>query len=104
LLDRVCDLHVLSTLEADRAWFVEHGRLTSHRAKGIGALVNALCAELRPFARLLTDAFGIPDRALSAPIAGAEEAPRWRRAVVAAGVSGGGPDRRVSRTSLPMTR
>jgi acyl-CoA oxidase len=83
LLDRLCDLHVLSMLEADRAWFVEHGRLTPRRAKGIGALVNALCAELRPFARLLTDAFGIPDRALSAPIAQGAEAARQAEAAAA---------------------
>ena len=83
LLDRVCDLHVLATLEADRAWFVEHGRLTPHRAKGIGALVNQLCAELRPFARLLTDAFGIPERALSAPIAQGAEAARQAEAAAA---------------------
>jgi acyl-CoA oxidase len=83
LLDRVCDLHILSILDADRAWFVEHGRLTPHRAKGIGGLVNALCAELRPFARLLTDAFGIPDRALSAPIAQGAEAARQAEAMAA---------------------
>jgi acyl-CoA oxidase len=83
LLDRVCDLHVLSTVEAERAWFVEHGRLTPHRAKGIGGLVNALCAELRPFARLLIDAFGIPDRALSAPIAQGAEAAREAEAMAA---------------------
>ena len=83
LLERVCDLHVLSTLEADRAWFVEHGRLASHRAKGIGGLVDTLCAELRPFARLLTDAFGIPERALSAPIAQGAEATRQAEAMAA---------------------
>src|ERR671927_1328949 len=28
LLERVCDLYALTTIEADRAWFLEHGRLT----------------------------------------------------------------------------
>ena len=33
LLDTVCDLYALSTIEADKAWFLEHGRLTPARAK-----------------------------------------------------------------------
>ena len=28
LLDTVCDLYALSTIEADKAWFLEHGQLT----------------------------------------------------------------------------
>ena len=69
LLDRVCDLHALATIEADRAWFLEHGRLTAARSKGITAAVNELCRELRPHARALVDAFGIPESLLAAPIA-----------------------------------
>ncbi|WP_197318622.1 acyl-CoA dehydrogenase [Saccharomonospora sp. NB11] len=61
LLDKVCDLHVLSTIEADRAWFLEHGRLTSARAKAVVAGVNRLCGELRPHATTLVDAFAIPE-------------------------------------------
>ena len=33
LLDKVCDLYALSTIEADKAWFLEHGQLTPTRAK-----------------------------------------------------------------------
>ena len=71
LLDRVCDLHVLSSIESDRAWFLEHGRLTSARAKSVIEAVNDLCAGLRPHARDLVDAFAIPEQFLAAPIAGA---------------------------------
>ncbi|GAB3429326.1 acyl-CoA dehydrogenase family protein [Actinophytocola sediminis] len=66
LLNRVCDLHVLATIEADRAWFLEHGRLTPAVAKRVVAEVNALCQELRPHARTLVDAFAIPDQYLPA--------------------------------------
>ncbi len=69
LLDRVCDLHVLSTIEADRAWFLEHGRLSPNRAKGIGRAVNEQCQRLRPHARTLVDGFGIPEAWIAAPIA-----------------------------------
>ncbi|MDT4949526.1 MAG: acyl-CoA oxidase [Pseudonocardiales bacterium] len=73
LLDRVCDLFVLSTVEADRAWFQEHGRLTGQRAKAVIAEVNALCEVVRPHARTLVDAFGVPDASIAAPIAWPED-------------------------------
>ena len=76
LLDTVCDLYVLSEIEADRAWFMEHGRLTGTRAKAVIALVNELCEELRPHAGVLVDAFGVPDETVSAPIARGAEAKR----------------------------
>jgi acyl-CoA oxidase len=70
LLDAVCDLYALATLEADRGWIQEHGRLTAARSKGLVAAVNELCGRLRPHARTLVDAFGVPEAAVAAPIAG----------------------------------
>ncbi|MPZ65699.1 MAG: hypothetical protein GEU83_09365 [Pseudonocardiaceae bacterium] len=69
LLDRVCDLHVLSVIEGDRAWFMEHGRLSPNRAKAVGRAVNEQCQQLRPHARALVDGFGIPEAWIDAPIA-----------------------------------
>ena len=69
LLDRVCDLYVLSLLERERGWFLEHGRFTGARSKAIIDAVNEVCRELRPYARELVDAYAIPDQALMAPIA-----------------------------------
>ncbi|MDF2092112.1 acyl-CoA dehydrogenase [Knoellia sp. 3-2P3] len=60
VLDRVCDLYALSTIEADKGWFLEHTRITPARSKQVTGAVNALCAELRPHAQDLVDAFGIP--------------------------------------------
>ncbi len=68
LLDQVCHVHALSTIEANRAWFLEHDRLTPARSKAITATVNELCTSLRPHARLLVDAFGIPEPFLDAAI------------------------------------
>ncbi|WP_051515637.1 acyl-CoA dehydrogenase [Candidatus Blastococcus massiliensis] len=62
LLDTVCDLYALSTIEADKAWFLEHGQLTPARAKTLTATVNELLKELRPHIITLVDAFAIPDR------------------------------------------
>ncbi|QFU86240.1 acyl-CoA dehydrogenase [Amycolatopsis sp. YIM 10] len=68
LLERVCDLYALSNIEADRAWFLEHGRLTSSRSKAVVAAVNSLCAELRTHARVLVDGFAVPSQFLQAPL------------------------------------
>jgi acyl-CoA oxidase len=68
LLNQVCDLYALSTIEADRAWFLEHGRLTAQLAKKVVAEVNALCRALRPHARTLVDAFAIPERFVTTPL------------------------------------
>nr|WP_257910932.1 acyl-CoA dehydrogenase [Janibacter limosus] len=65
LLDRVCDLFVFSTVEANRAWFIEHGRLSSSQSKGVVARVNELCGQLRPHAATLVAGFGIPDARLT---------------------------------------
>jgi acyl-CoA oxidase len=63
-LDTLCSLYILSTVEADRGWFQEHGRLSSTRSKAVIKSVNALCAKLRPQAGELVEAFGVPEGAL----------------------------------------
>jgi acyl-CoA oxidase len=67
-LNRLCDLYALANLEADRAFFQEHGRLNSTRSKAITREVNRLCDEVRAQAGPLVDSFGIPDAILAAPI------------------------------------
>jgi acyl-CoA oxidase len=69
VLDAVCDLYALSTIEAERAWYLEHGRLTPGRSKSITRAVDDLCQELRPLASPLVEAFGIPTKWLAAKIA-----------------------------------
>jgi acyl-CoA oxidase len=63
-LDLLCDLHALSTIEADRAWFMEHGRLSGARSKSISREINDLCRKIRPLAVDLVDAFGVPEAML----------------------------------------
>jgi len=76
LLNRLCDLHVLSNIEADLDWFLGHGRFTTARAKAVTGAVNDLCAHLRPHAATLVDAFAIPESLVAAPIATGAEARR----------------------------
>jgi acyl-CoA oxidase len=66
-LGMLCDLHALTTIEADRAWFMEHGRLTSARSKAITREVNDLCRRIRPLAVDLVDAFAVPQELLRSP-------------------------------------
>jgi acyl-CoA oxidase len=66
LLEQVCTLHALAEIERDRAWFMEHGRLTVQRSKAISREVGTLCRELRDSAVDLVNAFGIPDPLLRA--------------------------------------
>jgi acyl-CoA oxidase len=68
LLKDVYDLHALVTIEAERAWYLEHGRLSPGRSKAITALVNELCAAVRPVAVELVDAFGVPGSAVEVPM------------------------------------
>jgi acyl-CoA oxidase len=66
-LGLLCDLFALSTIEADRAWFMEHGRLTVQRSKAISREVGSLCRKIRPLAVDLVDAWGVPPEMLRSP-------------------------------------
>jgi acyl-CoA oxidase len=66
-LNLLCDLHGLSTIEADRAWFMEHGRLTVPRSKAISREIGGLCRKIRPLAEDLVDAFDVPVEMLRSP-------------------------------------
>jgi acyl-CoA oxidase len=66
-LNLLCDLFALSTIEADRAWFMEHGRLTVQRSKAISREVGDLCRKVRPLAVDLVDAWAVPPEMLRAP-------------------------------------
>lgn len=67
VLNVLCDLYALSAIEADRAWFMEHGRLTTQRSKAITREIAGLCRRIRPIARELVDAFAVPEPLLRAP-------------------------------------
>jgi acyl-CoA oxidase len=104
LLGRVCDLYALSTIEADKGWFLEHGRLTPTRAKALTGAVNDLLGELRPHMRTLVDAFAVPEAWLNCAVL-AEEPGRQQAmaehdaALRAAGVE---PQEDATATDLEM--
>ncbi|WP_134765568.1 acyl-CoA dehydrogenase [Nocardioides sp. 1609] len=66
-LNLLCDLHALTGIEADRAWFLEHGRLSAQRSKAITREISSLCRKIRPLAGDLVDGLGVPPEMLRAP-------------------------------------
>ena len=69
VLSDLCQLFALARLEADRAYFLEHGYFGGAKSRAVSDQVDRLCETLRTQARHLVDAFGIPPELLSAPIA-----------------------------------
>ncbi len=61
VLERLCTLYALSSIEADSGWFQAHNRMSATRAKAVTAQVNALCRELRPVAVELVEGLGVPE-------------------------------------------
>lgn len=61
VLDLVCDLFVHDLLFRQRAWYLEHGRISSGQSKDVVRRRADLCAQLRPHVADLVEAFAIPD-------------------------------------------
>ncbi|WP_068433357.1 acyl-CoA dehydrogenase family protein [Piscicoccus intestinalis] len=59
-LELLGDLFACATVEANRAWFLEHGRLGPEQSKRLTSRVDALCAQVRVHAQTYVDAFAIP--------------------------------------------
>lgn len=68
-LESLCSLFALECIHKDSGWFLESGYLEPVKSKAIRLEVLDLCAEIRPHARGLVDAFNFTDKIISAPIA-----------------------------------
>jgi acyl-CoA oxidase len=67
-LAAMLSLYALASVEADKGFYLEHGRLISTRTKQVTREVNQLCGVIARQAGPFVDAFGIPDAILTAPI------------------------------------
>ncbi len=67
-LQKLCALFALHQIEKHAAWYLETGYMEGVKTKAVRKLVSQLCWEIRQDVVPLVDAFGIPDRCLSAPI------------------------------------
>ncbi len=61
VLNELCDLYALSVIDEDRAWFIEHRRLSAERAKAVVRAVNERCRTPRPHIADIVDGLGVPD-------------------------------------------
>ena len=68
-LQQLCQLYALHTIEQNKGWYLEQGYMEGVKTKAIRKMVNQLCWETRQDAIGFTNAFGIPDKLLAAPIA-----------------------------------
>lgn len=75
VLERLCTLYALSSIEADSGWFQEHNRMSAARSKAVTAQVNKLCGELRPHALGLVEGLGVPESWLGSQML--VDAERW---------------------------
>lgn len=69
ILQKLAALYALHAIEQDSGWFMQQEYIGGNKSKAISRIVDALCAELRPEAAGLVEAFGIPKQLLGAPIA-----------------------------------
>lgn len=68
VLETLCTLFALSSIEEDRAWFLEHNRISGSKAKAIGGQISEMCRKLRPNALALVEGMGVPEQWLHAAI------------------------------------
>jgi len=64
VLRDVCSLYALTVIERDKAWFMEHNRMSDQRAKAVTREVNGLLERLRPHALDLVQGLGVPEASL----------------------------------------
>ena len=69
VLTQLAQLYALSTIEKNKAWYLEEGYMEPVKSKTIRKMVNQLCWDIRPNAIALVEAFNIPDSCIAAPIA-----------------------------------
>lgn len=68
VLNTLCDLYVMSELESDAAWLLEHDEITAAQSKNISLAVDRLCQGLRPHAVALANGLAIPEAFITAPM------------------------------------
>lgn len=67
-LERLRSLFALAAIERGAAWFLEEGYFDPPKSRAIRSKVTALCAEIRPQAIPLVDAFEVPRPCLEGSI------------------------------------
>ncbi len=72
VLDSLCSLYALWSIHGDRAWFLEHNKMTASRSKVVGEQINTLCRQVRPHTLAVVEGMGIPRAWLGAALLASE--------------------------------
>lgn len=64
LLKDVCDLYAVHTMRKNGLWYVENGLMKPQTTKALRRVERYLTEKIRPHAKTLTDAFGVPPAVL----------------------------------------
>lgn len=64
LLKDVCDLYAVHTMRKNGLWYVENGLMKPQTTKALRRVERYLTEKIRPHAKTLTDAFGVPPEVL----------------------------------------
>ncbi len=70
ILNKVCDLYALATIEENRGWYMEHERFDGTRSKAVTEAVDALCLDLRGKALELVEGLGVEEEWLNSAMLG----------------------------------
>ncbi len=68
ILQQLCQLYAINLLDQHKGWYLENGYMEGVKTKAIRKMLNQLCWDVRQQAVPLTQAFGIPNALLAAPI------------------------------------
>jgi acyl-CoA oxidase len=68
VLESLCSLYAIESIHSDRAWFLEHHRISAARSKALEEQIDTLCGQLRPNALALVEGLGVPAPWLSAAV------------------------------------
>ena len=68
ILERLCDLHAIHTLNNNKGWYLENDYLSGVKSKAMRRVEYKILQELRPDVEGLVDSFGIPEELIAAPI------------------------------------
>ncbi|HPU12871.1 MAG TPA: acyl-CoA dehydrogenase [Aeromicrobium sp.] len=66
VLRDLCSLYALTAIERDKAWFMEHNRISDDRAKSVTREINQLLVKIRPNALGVVEGLGVPVESLGA--------------------------------------
>ncbi len=67
VLKLLCDLYAVHTMRQNALWYVENGFMKTDKTKALVDLEHKLSGKIRPYAKDLAAAFGVPESVLSTP-------------------------------------